>query len=154
MVAFIGAPSQSRLAHQDEASEENRLEGNNRRQRREGARIEVGNASDRRGVDDDPADEDDDVDHHECQAAGECRDRIGHALRLRALGQKLVLVLRDERDVFLDMILRHLQLPYAAPPCSPPRRKYRSLRIASKRDYARVLHWIRATTERRLLAPC
>ena len=58
-------------------------------------------------VDRDPRGYADDVERDEDQAAGEGGDRVADALRARAPGEELQLVLGDEIDVFLDGVMQH-----------------------------------------------
>jgi len=109
--ALLRAAAEARLAHEDEAGEEDAFHGDEGGEEREGEGIEVGDGGDVAGVDEDPEEEYAEMEGDEGEAAGEACDGVAEALGGGAAGEELLLVLDDGFNVLLEMVGRLFHEP-------------------------------------------
>jgi hypothetical protein len=101
MISFIRSPAEPALTHHDEAREQDRFNGNDAIQQREGARIEV--MSCMQCVQRYPSPNPADMKQDEPQAADGSSYRISDTFRTCAASQEILLVARNELDLLTEM---------------------------------------------------
>jgi len=101
MIALIGSARDARLAHQDEACQQDALEREQQikdRKRRGIKRIGVKRQA---GIGGDPEQKQDDMERYEREAADKTRNRVADALVPGSTREEFLFVLRDQVDVLL-----------------------------------------------------
>jgi len=108
VIAFLGAPAHARLAHEDDARQQDGFERYEGAEKGEGWRIEVMRVAERGCVEDHPAGEDCQVDGDKAKIACEAGDRVAEAFGWGATNEEVLFVFRDEVDVLFDVALGHV----------------------------------------------
>jgi hypothetical protein len=107
VVAFLSAAAHARLAHEDDASQQDGFERYEGAEKRERRRIEVVRAGDGSCVEHHPSSEDCQVSADEGKASCEAGDGVAETFGRGATNEEVLFVLRDEVDVLFDVTLGH-----------------------------------------------
>jgi len=106
VVALVGAAGEARLAHEDEAGDQDGFERDAGAEQGEGRWVEARYAWDAEGIGEHPEEEDAKMHEHEAQTADESGDGVAGALVWGAAGEEFLLMFQDRVDVFLDLVGR------------------------------------------------